>query len=59
MVRYTGWTAPEVYVDGEYTTASDIWSFGVVCWEILSDGKHPYTDWSYSTITEYVRKGYR
>jgi len=27
-----------------YSTASDVWSYGVVLFEIWSMGKHPYED---------------
>ena len=58
-MNYTPWTAPEVYAFGEHSKASDVWSFGVVCWEILSNGEKPYSNWASTTIIEYVRKGYR
>jgi len=38
------WTAPEVFLFGTYFKESDIWSFGVTAWEILSFGKMPYFD---------------
>jgi len=28
------WTAPEAIMQHKYTTASDVWSFGVVMWEV-------------------------
>jgi serine/threonine protein kinase len=30
------WSAPEVQSDGKYTTASDVYSFGIVLWELLA-----------------------
>jgi serine/threonine protein kinase len=29
---------------GKVTTKSDIWSMGVVLWELLSDGAEPFSD---------------
>lgn len=36
------WMAPESIVFGRFTLESDIWSYGVVLWEIYSYGKQPY-----------------
>jgi len=38
------WTAPEVIRTGNYYKESDIWSFGVTAWEILSKGRTPYSE---------------
>ena len=35
-------TAPEVFKNNQYTTKSDVWSFGVVMWEIFEYGAVPY-----------------
>ena len=39
------WTAPEVITHKKSFISSDVWSFGVVVWEIMSFGQRPYWDW--------------
>ncbi|KAM9319845.1 receptor-type tyrosine-protein kinase FLT3 [Gastrophryne carolinensis] len=36
------WMAPESIFDGIYTIKSDIWSYGILLWEIFSLGVNPY-----------------
>eukprot|EP01114_Cavostelium_apophysatum_P019564 TRINITY_DN6343_c0_g1_i1.p1 TRINITY_DN6343_c0_g1~~TRINITY_DN6343_c0_g1_i1.p1 ORF type:complete len:1142 (+),score=267.22 TRINITY_DN6343_c0_g1_i1:516-3941(+) len=43
------WSAPEVIEERVYTSKSDVWSFGIVMWEILSFGAQPY---GWLTLTE-------
>lgn len=53
------WTAPESVAFRKFTSASDIWSFGIVCWEVMTYGKRPYFDWNNHRIVEAIEKGYR
>lgn len=54
------WTAPEAIMNHKYTAASDVWSFGIVMWEVMSFGERPYWDWTnHHVIQEVVHNGYR
>ncbi len=53
------WMAPESLYDNCYTTKSDVWSFGVLMWEIVALGSTPYPGKSPSEVMEFVRDGGR
>lgn len=40
------WTAPEAIQYKKFTTASDVWSYGILMWEIFSFGERPYWEWN-------------
>ncbi|XP_057702429.1 tyrosine-protein kinase Fes/Fps isoform X1 [Corythoichthys intestinalis] len=53
------WTAPEALNYGRYTTESDVWSFGVLLWEVFSMGMVPYSSMNNQQAREEVENGYR
>jgi len=50
------WMAPEALTSKEYSTKSDVWSFGVVIFEILTR-KSPYEDFNLMQIATKVAMG--
>uniref|UniRef100_A0A3B4U6N7 receptor protein-tyrosine kinase n=1 Tax=Seriola dumerili TaxID=41447 RepID=A0A3B4U6N7_SERDU len=40
------WTAPEAFQHRKFSSASDVWSFGILMWEVMSYGERPYWDMS-------------
>nr|XP_018904229.1 PREDICTED: tyrosine-protein kinase Fer isoform X2 [Bemisia tabaci] len=53
------WTAPEALNFGKYTSLCDVWSYGVLCWEIFSRGGTPYNGLSNTKAREKIDAGYR
>ncbi|XP_047137660.1 ephrin type-A receptor 3-like isoform X1 [Hydra vulgaris] len=53
------WTSPEAIQFKKFTTASDVWSYGIVLWEIMSYGERPYWEWSNLEVLNKVNSGYR
>ncbi|XP_021919830.1 tyrosine-protein kinase Fer isoform X3 [Zootermopsis nevadensis] len=53
------WTAPEALNFGKYTSLCDVWSYGVLAWEIFSHGGTPYSGLSNSKAREKIDTGYR
>ncbi|CAH3155120.1 unnamed protein product [Pocillopora meandrina] len=55
------WTAPEILL-GELaglSTLSDVWSYGIVLYEIVTLGGIPYDRWSEGMVVAEVTKGYQ
>ncbi|CUT98838.1 tyrosine protein kinase csk [Echinococcus multilocularis] len=56
----TRWTAPEVLQnEANFTLRSDVWSFGVVMWEIYSLGSLPYSEVPSRELLNHLHSGRR
>ncbi|XP_008194070.1 tyrosine-protein kinase receptor isoform X2 [Tribolium castaneum] len=53
------WMPPEAFLDGIFTSKTDVWSFGVLLWEIMSMGYMPYTGCANREVMQLVTSGGR
>ncbi|CAF96959.1 unnamed protein product, partial [Tetraodon nigroviridis] len=53
------WTAPEAITFRKFSSSSDVWSYGVVMWEVTSYGERPYWNLTNRDVIKSVEEGYR
>ncbi|CAI8031785.1 Tyrosine-protein kinase transforming protein RYK [Geodia barretti] len=53
------WMALESLNDGVFSEKSDVWSFGVTCWEVFSLGRNPYPGVDPFSLMRYLDGGER
>nr|XP_023682133.1 BDNF/NT-3 growth factors receptor-like [Paramormyrops kingsleyae] len=51
------WMPPESIMYRRFTTESDVWSLGVVLWEIFTYGKQPWYQLSNNEVIECITQG--
>ncbi|XP_068222552.1 uncharacterized protein [Palaemon carinicauda] len=51
------WMSPEALEDGLFTSMSDMWSYGVLLYEVITFGSFPFQGMSNNEVVEHVRRG--
>nr|XP_033813760.1 tyrosine-protein kinase RYK isoform X2 [Geotrypetes seraphini] len=57
--RPVRWMALESLVNNEFSSAGDVWAFGVALWELMTLGQTPYVDIDPFEMAAYLKDGYR
>ena len=52
------WMSPEAALDNEFTLKSDVWSFGIVMYEVVTQGKTPYDEMTNAQVLESLKEGH-
>lgn len=52
------WTAPEAALQRKFSIKSDVWSFGIVLYELVTYGRVPYPG-LYTDVLQTIDSGYR
>uniref|UniRef100_A0A7E4VGI0 receptor protein-tyrosine kinase n=1 Tax=Panagrellus redivivus TaxID=6233 RepID=A0A7E4VGI0_PANRE len=55
----TRWIALEVFLQHKFTQKSDVWSFGVLVWELFTRGNTPYFPLDHCQILKFLNSGQR
>ena len=50
------WMAPESIMYGKFTIATDVWSFGIVMWEVFTYGQQPYVGMTNEEVIKFITK---
>ena len=53
------WMAPESLTEMVFSSQSDVWSFGIILWELFSLGKVPYPGKGVDQLIHELQNGYR
>ena len=53
------WMSPESLKYGKYTPESDVWAFGVLMWEVYTEGHFPYSGYSNEEVQSMLENGFK
>jgi len=53
------WCAIEAVIFRKFSLASDVWSYGILLWEIFTYAEMPYQAWTNQKVVEELQKGFR
>ena len=53
------WRAPEAALFNRFSIKSDVWSFGIVLYEIITYGRIPYPSMTNTVVLAQLQQGYR
>ena len=53
------WTAPEIALYDHFSIKSDVWSYGILLWELITHGQVPYPGITLAETQAKVEQGYR
>ena len=53
------WTAPEAAMYNRFSIKSDVWSFGILLYELITYGRFPYPGMNNAQVLEALQTGYR
>ena len=56
---FVKWTAPEAALCNHFTVKSDVWSFGILLYELITYGRFPYPGMTNAQALEALQNGYR
>ena len=48
------WMSPETLKDSFFSSASDVWAYGVVLWEMVTLAEHPYGRYQHEQVVDMV-----